>query len=57
LDHLVCSGQQRFRDDEAERLGSLEVDDEFELAYLHDRQIGWFAFENAVDVAAAGQCC
>jgi hypothetical protein len=49
-------GQQRFQNVEAESPGGLEVDDEFELARLHDRQIGWFlTFENArgVDAAAA----
>ena len=39
MDHLVRSGQQRFRDGEAERFGSLEVNDEFELARLNDRQV------------------
>ena len=39
LDHLVGGGQQRFRDDEAERLGGLEVDDELEAGRLHDRQV------------------
>jgi hypothetical protein len=32
-----------FRDREAEGFGGLEVDDEFELAHLHDRQIGGFS--------------
>src|SRR6516162_10248720 len=42
LDHLISGGQQRFRDGEAERLGGLEVDDQFELGGLLHRQIGWF---------------
>src|SRR6516164_2555465 len=54
LDNLVGGGQQRFRDGEAERLGGLEIDDEFELACLHDRQIGWFlAFQNAPGIDAS----
>jgi hypothetical protein len=47
LDHLVSRGQQRFRDGEAEGFGGLEVDEEFGLARLHDRQVGWLvAFED-----------
>ena len=39
------------RDGQAEGLGGLQVDDELELACLHDRQIGWFlAFENAPSI-------
>jgi hypothetical protein len=54
LDYLVSGGQERFRNGEAERLRRLEVDDEFELTRLHDRQIGWFlAFENASGVDAS----
>jgi len=53
LDHLVRGRQQRFRDGEAERLGGLEVDDEFEFRGLLDREIGWFlAFENAAGIDA-----
>jgi hypothetical protein len=37
LDNLVGSGQQRFRYGEAESLGGLEDDDEFELGRLLDR--------------------
>src|SRR5215475_14561177 len=54
LDHLIRGGQQRFRDGEAEGLGGLEVDDEFQLGRLLDRQIGWFlAFENASGIDAS----
>ena len=37
LDDLIGGGQQRFRDGEAEGLGGLEVDDEFELG----RELNW----------------
>ena len=47
----AVSGQQRFRDREAKRLGGLEVDDEFEFRRLLNRQIGFFALEDAADVA------
>jgi hypothetical protein len=53
LDHLIGDGQQRFRDGHAERLGRLEVDDQFELGGLLHRQIGWFlAFEDAPGIDA-----
>src|SRR2546427_9148096 len=39
-DDLIRAQQQRGRDREAERLGRLEVDDEFEFRRLLDRKIG-----------------
>src|SRR5205814_7349773 len=41
LDHLVGAGEKRLRHDEAERLRSLDVNDQLELGRLLDRQIGW----------------
>ena len=46
------------RDFEAERLRGLEVDDQFELGRLHDRQIGGlFAFENTAGIDASLAIC
>src|SRR6516225_1222624 len=39
LNDLICGRQQRFRDGESERLGGLEVDNEFELGRKLDRQV------------------
>src|SRR6516164_7901181 len=40
LDNLVRRGQQRFRDGEAERLGHLQIDDQFHSCGLLQRQVG-----------------
>jgi hypothetical protein len=54
LDHLVCGGQQRLRDGEAERLGGLEVDHQLEPGWLLNRQIGgFFTLENPAGVDAS----
>ena len=37
LDYLICPPQQCRRDRQAERLGGLEVDDQFDLLWLLDR--------------------
>src|SRR5262245_57586216 len=41
FDHLVGAGEKRRRHREAKRLGSLEVDQEFKLGGLVDRQVRW----------------
>jgi len=48
LNDLISGGQQRFRDGKAERLGGLEVDDEFDFYHLLHREVGRLvAFEDA----------
>ena len=42
FDHLIGSGEQRGRDREADGLGGLEIDDQFESSGLRDRQVGGF---------------
>jgi hypothetical protein len=47
FDDLVSNSQQRFRDGEAERLRSLEIEDEFESRrLLHRKVAGLFAAQN-----------
>src|SRR5262249_42098839 len=53
LDHLVGPGEQRRRHIEAQRLRSLEVNDEIELrGPLHRQLAGLFAFEDAARIDA-----
>src|SRR5262249_7588641 len=53
FDHLVDGHEQFVRHGEAEHPGGRGVDDELELARLHDRQIRRLrAFEDAIDVAS-----
>jgi hypothetical protein len=53
LDDVIGSEQQRPRDRQAQRLGSLEVDDQLELGRLLYRKIaGSGAFEDLVDIAS-----
>ena len=50
FDHLVGGRQDRGRHREAERLGGLQVDNQFKLDWLLHGQIAWpRAFEDFVD--------
>jgi hypothetical protein len=52
FDDLVGAGEQRRRHGEAERFGSLQVDDQLKFCGLLNRKItGLFALEDAVDVS------
>src|SRR3954454_23519106 len=52
FDYLVRAGEQRRRHLEAERLGGLEVDNEFVLGRGLHRQVGGLlAIEDAINVA------
>src|ERR1700730_383174 len=54
FNHLVCTSQQRSWNIDAQDLRSLEVDEQFKLGRLLDRQVGWLAtFEDFVHVGAA----
>ena len=51
LDHLIGAREQRDRRIEAERLGSLEIDDKFEFGCkLHWKIARLFPLEDAIDV-------
>ena len=48
LDHLVGGGEERFRDDEAEHLGGLQIYDKFEFGGLKDGRLG--TFQDTADI-------
>ena len=49
FDHLVGRGEQRLHNIEAERLGSLEIDNQIVFGRRLSRHITWFlALENAI---------
>ena len=53
FDHLVDAREQRERDGEAERLRSLEVDEQLDLGGLLDREISWLrVFEDTALIDA-----
>src|SRR5262245_13360062 len=57
LDDVIGSQEQRRRDGETKRLGSIEIDDEFVFGGLLDGQICWLcAFENPVTVHSPEPC-
>src|ERR1700758_4804951 len=53
LDHLVGAGRQCGRHFEAQQLCGAQIDDEFELGWPHDRQVGgMLALENPRSIDA-----
>src|SRR5262245_64823083 len=53
FDHLVGAGRQCGRHFEAQHLCGAQIDDEFELGWLHDRQVGgMLALENPRSIDA-----
>ena len=47
FDYLVGAAEQRERHSETERLGGLQIDDQFDFHGLVDSQVGWpFALED-----------
>src|SRR5262249_48893822 len=57
FNYLVGGNEHLVRDRDAERLGGLEVDDQREFGWLHDRQIGrLLALEDAAAVDAHQAC-
>src|SRR6516165_62518 len=52
VDHVVRAGEQRWRDNETERFGGLQVDDHLVLGRRLHWQVGrLLAFEDAIDIA------
>jgi hypothetical protein len=51
FDHLICAGEDRLRDRQAERLGGLEIDDQLEPRRALNRQVGRLGTsENPADI-------
>src|SRR6516165_1268811 len=51
FDHLVGAGKKRRRDFDAQTLGGLQIDDQFEFRRQRDWQVGWLlALENPAGV-------
>ena len=58
FDHLIGGDEQRLRHGQAEYTGGLVIDDELELARLHDRQVGGLrTLEDAAGIGAGLTIC
>jgi hypothetical protein len=56
LDHVVGTRKKRGRYGQTERLGGLHIDDQLEMRWLLDRQVGWLgAFQDTASSSVASE--
>ena len=53
FDDVIGSGNERWRNGDAERPRGLQIDHEFKFVWVLDGKIGWLgAFQDAIDIGS-----